>query len=765
MHFDFSYDAETVTLKAKGEASGLLSRLRGKSKQPNLSALASAERDIAFAIADLRAQADTLSEPLHITDHTIELTHRLAADIDSGMAKILGLPPLVDFILRTDAEGILGSTSFRLRYEWVRDGQKIFPKRMGAILSLGAKVYRVPLWMLEALDIADGHQAAQGDATDWGALAKFRQALDPGISAAGGATKAARASLTDFLSGLEVRLADAFSISPRDGEQFDIVPFSGKRLTDEGVDTGLVAASESMGELAGQELRTFQNRVRDRGALAAYRMSPASYLVIDKAAAPALAVMARMQHATAAQRKAFIQNPQALITEAVEQSLRANGKLDGLTAVAEEEAIEAAAGPLLVETQEFSERVTGIVAYQKMALAVDASSGTTWLPENFSRRLQEVLAPLSVERLVELKNKVATAVEQRAEFVQHEDLPLPARPEMVSLLEEKIAERQLQAGDKDVVQPEVIKGPIVLETEVNFEDLNWHAKLEPRAASIAAEVPGSIRTALKDHQKESFQWQVAAWKSGLPGILNADEQGLGKTLQTICFLAWLKEHMEQAGADQRGPVLVVAPTSLLENWEQEVRIHMHEPGLGHVIRLYGANMAGRKQLGAKGKDIDDGSAKLELGFLHDAIEEGRAHRFWILTTYTTLTNFQHSLGRIRFSAAVFDEIQAIKNPASLRAVGARSVNADFRIGLTGTPIENTTVDLWAIMDQLAAGSLGTLKDFRSKYSQPNADNMCELYARTFLKVDGNPPLALRRMKDTVAKDLPEKVRIVSQGVV
>ncbi len=86
----------------------------------------------------------------------------------------------------------------------------------------------------------------------------------------------------------------------------------------------------------------------------------------------------------------------------------------------------------------------------------------------------------------------------------------------------------------------------------------------------ARHLPSIVRTPLKDHQRESFAWQVDAWKAGLPGILNADEQGLGKTLQTIAFLAWLKQHAADPRATHRGPVLVVAPTSLLENWEQEV---------------------------------------------------------------------------------------------------------------------------------------------------------------------------------------------------
>ena len=288
--------------------------------------------------------------------------------------------------------------------------------------------------------------------------------------------------------------------------------------------------------------------------------------------------------------------------------------------------------------------------------------------------------------------------------------------------------------------------------------MEWLAKFGPRHATIPVAVPSAIRTPLKQHQIDSFEWQVAAWQAGLPGILNADEQGLGKTLQTIAFLVWLKSHMANSGAADRGPVLVVAPTSLLENWEQEVSRHVVEPGLGHLIRLYGSAISSRKLTGHKGLDIDSGEAKLDFGFLTEAIEEGRAHRFWVLTTYTTLTNYQHSLGRIPFSALVFDEIQTLKNHSSLRAQAALFMKADFRIGLTGTPIENSSVDLWAIMEQLASGAIGTGNEFVRRYRSANKDNMAELHDRVFKSVGGRPPLALRRTKDEVARDLPEKTR-------
>ena len=756
MDFDVSFTEDDITLVASQKRPGILGRLISQAPAKDLGHLPQEDRALIFALADLRALADTQAAELAISPTKIVMPHRLAAALDSATAEILGLPPVVDLVFRTDAEGIIGSSNFRLRHEWFKNGQRQMPKRTGAILHTAAGLRRLPLWLLEAVEVAENHEPGRGDAADWEALARFRKSLDPGVSH--DASYYARVSMTDFLSGLEVRLADRFSISPRGETDFDVVPFSGQRLSANGHDTDDGNISEEMGELQDADLQTFQTRLRQRGALPAFRLSPGSYLVIDQSSAPALAVMAEMQHAEPAERAAFIRNPTPRLTEAVETSLREKGKLSGLSPQAEQELIENTVGPMLIETKEFSERVTGVIAFEKMAIDVMESSGTTWLPEDFSRRIVEALATMPKADLESLRAKVASAIDEQLPSVSIANIDLPARPDTLKLIDDKLAQAD---GSLETVandEPPAKHGPIVLESEVNFEELNWHAKLRPRLPLMGDEVPANVRTPLKPYQRESLTGQINAWKAGLPGILNADEQGLGKTLQTIAFIAWLKANMAKPEATNRGPVLVVAPTSLLENWEQEVSRHMVEPGLGHLIRLYGSSLGGRRLTGAKGRDTDNGEAKLDLNTVHEAIEEGRAHRFWMLTTYTTLTNYQHSLGRIPFSAVVFDEIQALKNPISLRAVAARAINADFRIGLTGTPIENSTVDLWAIMDQLAAGSLDSLKDFRERYGTPDAANMAELHSRVFRSNGANPPLAFRRLKETVASDLPKKSR-------
>ena len=90
----------------------------------------------------------------------------------------------------------------------------------------------------------------------------------------------------------------------------------------------------------------------------------------------------------------------------------------------------------------------------------------------------------------------------------------------------------------------------------------------------------------------------------------------------------------------------------------------------------------------------------------------------VITTYQTLANYAVTFAQTPFEVAVFDEIQNLKNPSTLRSNAAKAVNAEFRIGLTGTPVENATRDIWAVMDQLFPGALGSLNDFRIAFVVP-----------------------------------------------
>ncbi len=760
MDFKPEVDDAGITVSISQEP-GVFKRLLGTHK-PDLAELSVQDRRVAFALADLKALANGQSDELKLSGQSIWMSHRLAAALDAKSGKLLGLPSLTDLTLRTDVDGVVGGDNFRLRSEWYRGGIRKMPQRTGAILSTDRGQQRIPLWMLEALEVAE-QPIGVDDAGQWEALARFRRALDPGVSESQN-TAAARNSMSDFLSGLEVSLSDGFSISANsEGDDFEVLPFSSETL-DEAVEP-----SEEMSELNGPDLDEFQRKVRQRGALNAYRLGPGKFVVIDRSAAPALQVMAEMQRAPTRDRSDFIRNPGRRISEAVERSLEASGAFEGLDDVGREEAIGRAAGKLFVETAEyarFSERVIGIGTYEPPAISTQGEGVTTWLPEVFSEEVRRKIEVMPSDDLGYLVQAVQSAIQNGDESVTESGVHVPATKEVLKAVEAEIHRRQSEedgtedeGGEESGSEGEDVNtGPAVLQTEDNFDEVHWRPDLKSRTQTTDAAVPSAILTPLREHQKESLAWQVSAWVSGLPGVLNADEQGLGKTLQTIAFLVWLNDQMEE-GKAPRGPILVVAPTSLLENWEQEVTRHVEAPGLGHLIRLYGSGIGARRKVGTKGMDTATGEALLDFGDLARASEAGAGHKTWFLTTYSTMTNYQHSLAQIPFAAAVFDEIQALKTPGSLRACAARAMKANFRIGLTGTPIENSTSDLWAIMDQLAPGSLGSLREFRDSFGTPEADNMRKLYTRVF-QSEGRPPLALRRLKEEVARDLPVKRRFL-----
>ena len=688
MTFEIRYSPQSILLRLLPERSGLFGRLL-PAKGRDLEQLTSAEKDLLLALADLRTLAQSLGEPLEIAGDQITLGHRLAAGLDAKTAAVIGLPPLTDLTLRTDVEGVLGTEGFRLRVQWLRSGQRRTPTRIGALLETDRGLQRLPLWMLDAIEMADDFRASRDDAQHWEALATFRKALEPGVDMTAG-TDAARLSMTDFLSGLDVSLADAFSISPSSGgDDFEVLPFSRDDLErgDE--------PSESGAALQGPELAQFQRRLRERGSLNAFRLAPGRFIVVDRSAAPALKVMADMQRAPLEERRAFVRNPRVRIADAIESHLRLQSDFDAMSPAAQEEAIEAAAGPLFVETKEFgqySARVTGVDIYSGNPVAEFLSGETTWLPEVLSEEVASRLTSLPTPELQKFHDDMRVAIADGVATVPLEDLEVVAnvsnREAVRGILESRHSEGLSDGDERDAVESR--QGPVILATEKNFEMVGWRPSRGPRDTELRVAVPSAVRTNLKDHQVKGLEVQIDAWKAGMPGILNADEQGLGKTLQTIAFLTWLNEHMKRPGTKEKGPVLVVAPTSLLENWEKEVDSHVERPGLGHLIRLYGSATSARRLAGASGRDTEDGQSRLDFSDVYAAIDAGAGHLTWILTTYTTLTNYQHSLGRIPFAAAVFDEIQNVKNPGTLAANAARAINADFRIGLTGTPIENAT---------------------------------------------------------------------------
>ncbi len=236
-----------------------------------------------------------------------------------------------------------------------------------------------------------------------------------------------------------------------------------------------------------------------------------------------------------------------------------------------------------------------------------------------------------------------------------------------------------------------------------------------------APVPKELKDILRDYQVTGYRWMEALSRYGLGGIL-ADDMGLGKTLQTIAFILAHKNTMN-------GPVLVVAPTSLVYNWLEEIR--KFAPVLKAVVV--------------------DGTKTLRKTQLEDGMKNADV----IITTYNLLKRDIALYEKQQFSYCFLDEAQQIKNPVTQNAKAVKKIKAEGRFALTGTPIENTLTELWSIFDFIMPGYLYSHKKFKQSFELPVVRAQEEKAKNKLIRHIS--PFILRRMKQDVLTELPDKV--------
>jgi len=245
------------------------------------------------------------------------------------------------------------------------------------------------------------------------------------------------------------------------------------------------------------------------------------------------------------------------------------------------------------------------------------------------------------------------------------------------------------------------------------ENLRRFSEIVPRA------LPDGLKANLHPYQKSGFDWLHFLHEYGFGGCL-ADDMGLGKTVQALAFLQSLAESHEAKAA-----TLLVLPRSLVFNWEREAA------RFTPTLRLL--NHAGT----TRAKDLADFDE-------YDVV----------LTTYGIMLRDIEMLRKHRFHYVVLDEAQAIKNPVSQSAKAARLLQADHKLTLTGTPVENSTLELWSQFSFLNPGLLGSLEHFRTEFAgaiEKRQDEMAAAFLRRLVH-----PFILRRTKDQVARDLPPR---------
>lgn len=738
--FEFAVDADGGYLHIAKERRGLMERFRRRT-HVNFDSLKTSDRTFAISLARIRG-LDRDGNHHRFEADTLFLDHWMLSRVDDFSANVLGLPDrLSGFEFHAQMRGTVGSQRFALEWWWEKGGRQVQLNRNGSVVQSGSKQMRMPAPIFDAIELSKAFDSAAPLPEHWNALAQFCNAI--------GMVEDDSAQPEGFLKKIEIISCDriGLSVDENDSSAFAPMPFTSNQLGENDLPSTETSA------IAGDALEAFQQAANIKGAQPAYKVGNNRYLIVDRSVMPVIEVISRHAALSEDEKLNFLENAEQIIFEAIEDALRQDGKLNELTSAEDQvETVEAAFRSAWAETREWAERVIEIRKWTKPEIAVLEGSGTSWLPADIDGALGELLGTIPDEDLCDLVTALKKAISENRPAVPTAYGDVPTLPIVYEALKRRL-ELYLARKEKAATNDEVTAFLPV--THDNFWELQFRERLRQRPQTMRKELPPQVRSELRPYQTAAFFWQVDAWQAGLPGILNADEQGLGKTLQTLSFLTWLSTEGILSGAILNRPILIVAPTSLLRNWEEEIKTHLEPELWGDPIRLYGPELRQSRKADIRGRDIQDGRARLDFTELYQSETPRIA-----ITTYQTLANYAVSFTENAFSVVVFDEIQNVKNPATLRAVAAKAVNADFRIGLTGTPVENATRDIWAVMDQVFPGALGALHDFRIAFDVPKAGNMRALHAAIFQSQAGQPSLGLRRTKEAVASDLPTKTRVL-----
>ncbi len=261
----------------------------------------------------------------------------------------------------------------------------------------------------------------------------------------------------------------------------------------------------------------------------------------------------------------------------------------------------------------------------------------------------------------------------------------------------------------------------VLEDVIVEFDIKFQERLDRlRAAqNVSPKIPGGLQAELRAYQEDGFVWATRLAAAGFGACL-ADDMGLGKTLQALAVL------IERAPG---GPALVVAPTSVCGNWLAEAA--RFAPGLN--FRIYGEGE-------------------------RDGVIAATAPGDVLIVSYTLMQQAGEEFAAHPWHTLVADEAQAVKNATAKRSQALFDIPADFRIALSGTPVENRLAELWSIMRFCNPGLLGTLARFTERFGNPierNRDRDAQRLLRRLVA-----PFILRRTKTQVLDDLPPRTELI-----
>jgi SNF2 family DNA or RNA helicase len=463
----------------------------------------------------------------------------------------------------------------------------------------------------------------------------------------------------------------------------------------------------------------------------------------------------------------------------------------------------------------FSFRVRGAGPFRHAYFGETDESGISWFEQSYAQGTQSPKPKLvsitelnkiirNNDDLATLEVKIEDAIAAGADRVmlRQFEIPIDDLPAVRKALND-IKETIDSQGETPPTELEsnLAREPTVIDIEEYDEEVTHKSDITaPPLAFGTTKTIDYSPYARKPfpHQEAGISWLLSlaeeSWCQGIDqaphrGGLLADDMGLGKTFMSLVFV---REYLENLSPNRpKGPVLVVAPLVLLENWRREIEATYKDSYFERVVMLQGeADLPRYRLTGARSEltmnrnlEFTDGRAEHEpelnrgiqtsadelLSRIKYALKVGKEFgagrldlpKSIVLTTYQTLRDYQFSLARVDWFVVIYDEAQNIKNPNAIQTRAAKALKAQFKLVVTGTPVENHLGDFWSLFDTLQPGFLGAYQQFRNQYVRPiilaSAAEVRQVRTEVGKQLrDTVGGFMLRRVKEDHLEGLPEK---------
>ena len=575
-----------------------------------------------------------------------ELSYDAIYNLSTYERNVLSIPELYPYIIYVQPKGLLKDTSFQytVAFRESKLGRRFNVKRQGAIIDTGSQKFLLNRYQFELVEAIDEYNLLSFESKSLnGNLIEFSRLKN--------LSQKAKVVLDKYLQSEDVYVPAKLKIEiEKCGDDcYELIPSIDSSYSDQ-----FVRYLESRNEVPDNIAISDDHNNRTR-------------IVIDE-------------------------EKQKIIRE-----IRKNYK--GVSARRLKEVVENPALFLDVDhcdiSEFYSDRVIEIGLYKPRVYPFVSPYKSSWIPSYTVEDRVNGTSQISFETLEEVDDfekildrastQGESAVSFRDSMINVEDGYQIAKDARKKLEEHELKEK---------------KEKKVLIVEENAESLGYsvdtrHAIEEGKYTFHS--IPGlKPEIKLKKHQIEGIAWLQSLIASKSNGCLLADDMGLGKTLQLLSLIDWYDKNYP----DNQNPYLIVAPVSLIENWEQEYEKFFADPRIP-VRPLTGSTLSHHF-----GKGID----KSLIAYLQ--------RRQIIITNYETIRSFQFSFCAVNYSLIILDEAQKIKTPGALVTNAAKALKGEFKVAMTGTPVENTLVDLWCIMDFSLPGLLGNCREFAHKYQAP-----------------------------------------------